>query len=111
MTQWLRALAALPEEPGSIPSNQMAVHNCHEIQFPYTDTQTKHQYTSNKNKLVIKKHQERDSYKDRQKCFCTRNHTNLSCSNEILFYAFQNSMSLKSYKTEVSVLPAFIKGM
>jgi hypothetical protein len=26
--QWLRALAAFPEDPGSIPSAHMAAHNC-----------------------------------------------------------------------------------
>ena len=28
MAQWLRALAALPEDPGSIPSTYMTAHNC-----------------------------------------------------------------------------------
>jgi hypothetical protein len=28
MAQWLRALAALPEDPGSMPSNHMAAPNC-----------------------------------------------------------------------------------
>jgi len=28
MAQWLRALTALPEDLGSIPSNDMAAHNC-----------------------------------------------------------------------------------
>jgi hypothetical protein len=28
MTLWLRALTALPQAPGSIPSNQMVAHNC-----------------------------------------------------------------------------------
>ena len=28
MAQWIRALAALPEDPGSIPSTHMAAHNC-----------------------------------------------------------------------------------
>jgi hypothetical protein len=28
MAQWLRALATLPENPGSIPSTDMAAHNC-----------------------------------------------------------------------------------
>ena len=27
MVQWLRALAPLPEDPGSIPSTHMAAHN------------------------------------------------------------------------------------
>ena len=33
MTQWLRALTALTEELGSIPSTYMAAHNCLEIQL------------------------------------------------------------------------------
>ena len=28
MAQWLRALTALSEDPGSIPSTHMAAHNC-----------------------------------------------------------------------------------
>ena len=28
MAQWLRALAALPEDLGSTPSNHMVAHNC-----------------------------------------------------------------------------------
>jgi hypothetical protein len=28
MAQWLRALAALPEDPGSIPSTHMTAHTC-----------------------------------------------------------------------------------
>ena len=32
MAQWLRALDALPEDPGSIPSTHMAVHNCLQFQ-------------------------------------------------------------------------------
>lgn len=28
MAQWLRAPAALPEDPGSLPSNHIAAHNC-----------------------------------------------------------------------------------
>ena len=28
VAQWLRALAALPEDQGSIPNTHMAVHNC-----------------------------------------------------------------------------------
>jgi hypothetical protein len=28
MAPWLRVLAALPEDPGSILSNHMAAHNC-----------------------------------------------------------------------------------
>ena len=28
MAQWLRALAALPEDAGSIPSTQVAPYNC-----------------------------------------------------------------------------------
>jgi hypothetical protein len=28
MTQQLRALTALPEDPGSIPSSHMAAHSC-----------------------------------------------------------------------------------
>lgn len=28
MTQWLRALAALPENSGSIPRTYMGAHNC-----------------------------------------------------------------------------------
>jgi hypothetical protein len=31
--QWLRALAALPEDLGSIPSTHTAAHNCLELQF------------------------------------------------------------------------------
>ena len=31
MAQWLRALAALPEDLGSNPSTHMAAHNCHEL--------------------------------------------------------------------------------
>ncbi|CAO2608825.1 hypothetical protein LEMLEM_LOCUS13963 [Lemmus lemmus] len=33
MAQRLRALTALPEDPGSIPSTHMAAHNCLKIQF------------------------------------------------------------------------------
>ncbi|CAO2645611.1 hypothetical protein LEMLEM_LOCUS27546 [Lemmus lemmus] len=33
MAQWLRALTALPKDPGSIPSTHMAAHNCLKIQF------------------------------------------------------------------------------
>ena len=33
MAQWLRALTALPEDPGSILSTHMAAHNCLKIQF------------------------------------------------------------------------------
>ena len=28
MAQWLRALTALPKDPGSIPSTHMTTHNC-----------------------------------------------------------------------------------
>jgi hypothetical protein len=28
MAHWLRALAGLPEDPASIPSTNMAAHNC-----------------------------------------------------------------------------------
>ena len=28
MAQWLRALVVLPEDPGSIPSTHMLIHNC-----------------------------------------------------------------------------------
>jgi hypothetical protein len=28
MAEWLRALLALPEDPGSIPSTLMAAYNC-----------------------------------------------------------------------------------
>lgn len=28
MDQWLKALAALPEDPASVPSPDKAVHNC-----------------------------------------------------------------------------------
>lgn len=31
MTQWLRALAALPEDPGLIPSTHVAAHNSLEL--------------------------------------------------------------------------------
>lgn len=42
MAQQLRALAALPEDPGSVPSTHMAAHNCLKLQFQgiwhhYTD--------------------------------------------------------------------------
>jgi hypothetical protein len=33
MTQWLRALTALPEVLSSIPSTLMAVQNCLQLQF------------------------------------------------------------------------------
>ena len=33
MTQWLRALIALVEDPGSIPITHMAAHNCLKIQL------------------------------------------------------------------------------
>jgi hypothetical protein len=33
MAQQLKGLAALPEDPGSIPSIYMAVHNCLYLQF------------------------------------------------------------------------------
>ena len=33
MAQQLRALTALPEDPGSIPSTHMAAHNCLKMQF------------------------------------------------------------------------------
>jgi hypothetical protein len=33
MSQWLRVLAALPEDPGSIPSTHMIAHNCVYLQF------------------------------------------------------------------------------
>ena len=33
MVQWLRALAALPEDPGSIPRTHMAAHNGLLLQF------------------------------------------------------------------------------
>ena len=32
-TQWLRALAALPENPGSIPRTHLVAHNLLELQF------------------------------------------------------------------------------
>jgi hypothetical protein len=40
--QWLRALVALPEDPGSIPSAHMVAHNQSYLQFqgiryPHTD--------------------------------------------------------------------------
>jgi hypothetical protein len=42
MAQGLRALAILPEDPGSIPNTFMAAHNCLYLQFqrvwhPHTD--------------------------------------------------------------------------
>jgi hypothetical protein len=33
MVQLLRALAALPKDPGSIPRTHTAAHNCLELQF------------------------------------------------------------------------------
>jgi hypothetical protein len=33
MAQRLKALAALPEDPGSIPSTHMVAHNCLQLQF------------------------------------------------------------------------------
>ena len=48
MAQWLRALAALSEDPGSIPNTHTADHNCGdsnsmEINTPtQTYVQTKH---------------------------------------------------------------------
>jgi len=42
LAQQLRALAALPEDLGSIPNNHIAAHNCLQLQFqgiqhPHTD--------------------------------------------------------------------------
>ena len=34
MAQWLRPLAVLPEDPGSVPSIYMTVHNCLKLQLP-----------------------------------------------------------------------------
>jgi hypothetical protein len=49
MAQWLRALTALPENQGSIPSTHMAIHNCLVLQDPTPSTKTnmqaKYQYT------------------------------------------------------------------
>lgn len=44
MAQWLKSLAVLPEDPGSIPSTHMAAHNSLSHQFqgiwhPHTDIQ------------------------------------------------------------------------
>ena len=33
MAQWLRTLAVLPKDPGSIPSPHMAAHNCVRVQL------------------------------------------------------------------------------
>jgi hypothetical protein len=33
MTQWLKTLAGLAEDPGYVSSTQMAIHNCLELQF------------------------------------------------------------------------------
>lgn len=33
MAHWLRALALLPEDPGSIPSILAAAHNCQQLLF------------------------------------------------------------------------------
>ena len=50
MAQWLRALAGLPKDPGSILSTHMAAYNCNSSsRGSYTLTQiyiqAKHQYT------------------------------------------------------------------
>ena len=45
MAQWLSALVALPEDPGSIPSTHMVTYNYLQLQFqgirhPHTDIHT-----------------------------------------------------------------------
>jgi hypothetical protein len=54
MVQWSRALAALPEDLGSIPSTHMAAHNCNSssrgIGCPPTNT-----HKINQIKLIIRK--------------------------------------------------------
>ena len=50
MAQWLRALTAPPEDPGSIPSTHMAAHNCLWLQFHGIQ----HSHTEGKNTNVYK---------------------------------------------------------
>ena len=53
MAQWLRTLAALPENPGLIISTHVAAHACLYLSSRESDTLTTKQY--NKIKEILKK--------------------------------------------------------
>jgi hypothetical protein len=42
MAQWLRALIALQEDPGSIPSTHLGAHNCNSSPRAFKNTRYKH---------------------------------------------------------------------
>jgi hypothetical protein len=59
MAQQLRALAALPEDPGSISSTHKSAYTCRnsipgDLTSSYRHRQGKHQYIQNKNKQFLK---------------------------------------------------------